>query len=209
MVFVILGLLLALLVQAPAVWLLQGLSTITGARWVALDAQGTVWRGSARWALTPGPARAGTEAGPGLALPGRVHWQLRPAWPGVLAIRIADRIGKGLRSSPRDALLAASATPAARAKLAEATGISAAQVLKFANMADLYRISGVGSDYAQLLEAAGVDTVPALARRAPANLAATLAEVNAEKKLTRRVPPEADVAKWVAQAKELPRVLEY
>ena len=86
---------------------------------------------------------------------------------------------------------------------------SAAQVLKFANMADLYRISGVGSEYAQLLEAAGVDTVPALARRAPANLAATLAEVNAEKKLTRRVPPEADVTKWIAQAKELPRVLEY
>ena len=108
-----------------------------------------------------------------------------------------------------DALLAASATPAARAKLAEATGISAAQVLKFANMADLYRISGVGSDYAQLLEAAGVDTVPALARRSPANLAAALAELNAEKKLTRRVPPEADVTKWVAQAKELPRVLEY
>ena len=82
-------------------------------------------------------------------------------------------------------------------------------MLKFANMADLYRISGVGADYAQLLEAAGVDTVPALARRSPANLAATLAEVNAEKKLTRRVPPEADVTKWVAQAKELPRVLEY
>ena len=94
-------------------------------------------------------------------------------------------------------------------ELAEATGLSSAQVLKFANMADLYRIHGVGSDYAQLLEAAGVDTVPALARRAPANLAATLAQVNEEKKLTRRVPPEADVAKWVEQAKELPRVLEY
>lgn len=84
----VLGLLLALLSQAPAVWLLQGLSAITGARWVALDARGTVWNGSARWALTPGPARAGTEAGPGLALPGRVHWQLRPAWPGVLALEL-------------------------------------------------------------------------------------------------------------------------
>ena len=125
---------------------------------------------------------------------------------------IGEVIGKKLRDAgvkDTDALLAASTTPSARAKLAEATGLSTAQVLKFANMADLYRISGVGADYAQLLEAAGVDTVPALARRSPANLAATLAELNAEKKLTRRVPPEADVTKWVAQAKELPRVLEY
>lgn len=125
---------------------------------------------------------------------------------------IGEVTGKKFRDAgvkDTDALLAASTTPSARARLAEATGLSAAQVLKFANMADLYRIHGVGSDYAQLLEAAGVDTVPALARRAPANLAATLAQVNAEKKLTRRVPPEADVAKWIEQAKELPRVLEY
>lgn len=108
-----------------------------------------------------------------------------------------------------DTLLASATTVSARARLAEATGLPAANILKFANMADLYRITGVGSEYAQLLEAAGVDTVPALARRAPANLAAKLAEVNAEKKLTRRVPPEAEVAKWVEQAKGLPRMLEY
>lgn len=125
---------------------------------------------------------------------------------------IGEVIGKKFREAgvkDTDALLAASTTPAARARLAEATGLSSAVVLKFANMADLYRIHGIGADYAQLLEAAGVDTVPALARRAPANLAATLAQVNEEKKLTRRVPPEADVTKWVEQAKELPRVLEY
>jgi general secretion pathway protein N len=79
-----LGVLLALLSQAPAVWLVQGLSSLSGARWVGLDVRGTVWNGSARGALTPGPARAGTAAGPGQVLPGRVSWQLRPAWPGVL-----------------------------------------------------------------------------------------------------------------------------
>ena len=108
-----------------------------------------------------------------------------------------------------DSLLAAATTPAARAKLAEATGLSAQRILKFANMADLYRIRGVGSEYSELLEAAGVDTVPDLARRSAENLAAKLAEVNTEKKLTRRAPTLADVSKWVAQAKELPRVLEY
>lgn len=108
-----------------------------------------------------------------------------------------------------DSLLAAATTAAARAKLAEATGLSAQRILKFANMADLYRISGVGAEYAELLEAAGVDTVPELARRSAENLAAKLAEVNAEKNLTRRVPTMADVSKWVAQAKELPRVIEY
>ena len=79
-----LGLLLGLLSQAPAVWLVQWLSSASGERWVALDVRGTVWDGSARWALTPGPARAGTAAGAGHVLPGRVHWQIRPAWPGVL-----------------------------------------------------------------------------------------------------------------------------
>ena len=71
------------------------------------------------------------------------------------------------------------------------------------------RISGVGSEFAELLEAAGVDTVPELASRNPANLVAAMAKVNEEKKLTRRVPTEAEVTKWVAQAKELPRMLSY
>lgn len=76
-------------------------------------------------------------------------------------------------------------------------------------MADLYRIDGIGSEYSELLEAAGVDTVPELARRNPANLAQTLAEVNEAKKLVRRVPGETEVAKWIEQAKNLPRVLQY
>ncbi len=108
-----------------------------------------------------------------------------------------------------DALLEHAKTPKQRKDLAEKAGLSEADILTFANMADLYRISGIGSEYAQLLEAAGVDTVPALARRNPANLAQAILEKNEEKKLTRRPPSETEVTKWVEQAKSLPRALEY
>lgn len=108
-----------------------------------------------------------------------------------------------------DTLLAQAKTPAQRKALAEAAGLPAEKILKFANMVDLFRVSGIGAEFAELLEAAGVDTVPELARRAPASLAAKLAEVNEAKNLTRRVPTEADVAKWVEQAKGLPRAIEY
>ena len=83
---------------------------------------------------------------------------------------------------------------------AEKTGVSEGQLLKWANMADLMRISGVGSEYSELLEAAGVDTVKELRNRNAANLAAKMAEVNATKKLTRTVPSEKVVTKWVEQA---------
>ncbi|MDP3134064.1 MAG: DUF4332 domain-containing protein, partial [Burkholderiaceae bacterium] len=71
------------------------------------------------------------------------------------------------------------------------------------------RISGVGAEYAELLEVAGVNTVPELSRRNAANLTAAMVEVNEQKKLTRRTPSETEVTKWVEQAKTLPRVLEY
>lgn len=108
-----------------------------------------------------------------------------------------------------DGLLAAAKTPAQRKALAERSGLAEKQVLRFANMVDLYRVSGIGSEFADLLEAAGVDTVPELAQRNAANLAKAMADVNSAKKLTRRVPTEAEVAKWVAEAKTLPRMLEY
>jgi predicted flap endonuclease-1-like 5' DNA nuclease len=76
-------------------------------------------------------------------------------------------------------------------------------LLKWANMADLMRISGVGEEFSELLEAAGVDTVKELRNRNAENLAAKMAEVNAEKKLTRALPSAKTVAKWVDQAKEL------
>ncbi|MBX3636360.1 MAG: DUF4332 domain-containing protein [Rubrivivax sp.] len=111
--------------------------------------------------------------------------------------------------SDTDTLLAKAATPMARKALAAASGLTEAQVLKFANMADLYRVKGIGSEYAELLEAAGVDTVPELSRRNAANLAAAMAQVNEQKKLVRRLPTESEVAGWVEHAKTLPRALEY
>ena len=108
-----------------------------------------------------------------------------------------------------DSLLAACATAKQRAELAAKADVSPKRLLKWANMADLYRINGVGSEFAELLEAAGVDTVPELAQRNAANLAAAMAQTNEQKKLARRVPSEAEVAKWIAQAKQLPRVLQH
>ena len=108
-----------------------------------------------------------------------------------------------------DALLAACGSPAGRKATATKTGFSEAQLLKWANMADLMRISGVGEEYSELLEAAGVDTVKELRTRNPENLAAKIAEVNAQKKLTRAVPSAASVAKWVEQAKSLPPAISY
>ncbi|SHL60944.1 DUF4332 domain-containing protein [Roseibium suaedae] len=99
--------------------------------------------------------------------------------------------------------------PKGRKALAEATGIDDSRILKWANMADLMRIKGVGEEYSELLEAAGVDTVKELKHRNAENLTAKMAEVNETKKLVRQVPSESQVAKWVEQAKELPPVLTY
>jgi predicted flap endonuclease-1-like 5' DNA nuclease len=96
-----------------------------------------------------------------------------------------------------------------RKALAEETGIDSSHILEWANHADLFRIKGVGEEYSDLLEAAGVDTVPELARRNAENLYKKLLEVNEEKKLVRRPPTQKAVSDWVAQAKELPRVLHY
>lgn len=108
-----------------------------------------------------------------------------------------------------EALLAQCGTPKDRAALSAATGISAALVLKFANRADLMRVKGVGEEYADLLEAAGVDTVPELAQRKAANLHAALEAVNAQKKLVRQTPSAKAVGQWIAAAKDMPRRLHY
>lgn len=97
-------------------------------------------------------------------------------------------------------LLEKCGAPTGRADVSKRTQISTALLLKWANMADLMRISGVGGEYAELLEAAGVDTVKELRTRRPDNLTAKMAEVNAEKMLVRALPTEANVADWVAQA---------
>ena len=76
-------------------------------------------------------------------------------------------------------------------------------------MADLFRIKGVGEEYSDLLEAAGVDTVPELAQRRADNLTAKMAEVNEQKQLVRRLPTEDQVTSWIEAAKSLPRVVTY
>lgn len=108
-----------------------------------------------------------------------------------------------------EALLEAGATRKGRADLAKATGIDEAKILKFVNMADLFRLKGVGEEYAELLEAAGVDTVNELKNRVPANLHKKISEVNSEKSLVRQLPSESQVEDWVNQAKELPAVVTY
>lgn len=106
-------------------------------------------------------------------------------------------------------LLEKAKTKKQRKELADSTGVSESLVLKFANMADLFRIKGIGQEYSELLEAAGVDTVAELAQRNADNLAQKVNEVNESKKLTRKTPSTAEIADWISQAKELPRVLEY
>jgi len=108
-----------------------------------------------------------------------------------------------------EALLEKGATPQGRQEIAEATGVSAKLILRWVNHVDLFRISGVGEEYADLLEAAGVDTVPELAQRNGENLYQKLLAVNEEKKLVRRPPTQAQVRGWIEQAQQLPRVITY
>ena len=108
-----------------------------------------------------------------------------------------------------DSFMARAATPKGREELAKATGYDAKTILTWANEMDLARVRGVGAQYAALLKAAGVDTVPELAQRNPANLTAKLAEVNSTEAITDKAPAEDQVALWVAQVKELPRLITY
>lgn len=101
------------------------------------------------------------------------------------------------------------ATPEGRKAIEKASGISGKLILEWANHIDLFRIKGVGPEYADLLEEAGVDTVPELATRNAENLVEAMNKVNQKKKLVRVAPGRAKVEDWIKQAKKLPRVLEY
>ncbi len=100
-------------------------------------------------------------------------------------------------------------TPRGRQTVAAQTGISDKLILRWVNHVDLFRIKGVGSEYAELLECAGVDTVPELAQRKAENLLEKMVEVNEAKKLVRRLPTQAQVKTWIEQAQTLPRVITY
>lgn len=112
--------------------------------------------------------------------------------------------------STTDDLLERGAKPSGRTSLEEATGISAKLILEWVNHADLMRINGVGSEYSDLLEAAGVDSPAELANRNAANLATTFQEVVAARPgIVRRVPTESEVTGWIAQSKALPKVVDH
>lgn len=106
-------------------------------------------------------------------------------------------------------LLDAGATKKGRAEIAEKSGISEALILTWTNHADLFRIKGIASQFAELLEAAGVDTVKEFKHRVPENLHAKLEEVNEKKKLTRRVPSVSELSDMIEQAKKLEPKMTY
>lgn len=108
-----------------------------------------------------------------------------------------------------DDLLQKAKNPAGRKTLEETTGISGKSILKWANHADLMRINGVGPQFSELLEAAGVDTVKELKHRVADNLQQKLEEINNKKNLVNRVPSVSEVQKMIDQAKELPAIMEY
>ena len=106
-------------------------------------------------------------------------------------------------------LLEVGATPKGRKDIAAKSGLSESLISKWVNHVDLYRVKGIGSEYAELLEISGVDTVVELAQRNPENLYQKMTSVNQDKKLVRKLPTQAQVKKWVEQAKQLPRVINY
>jgi predicted flap endonuclease-1-like 5' DNA nuclease len=120
----------------------------------------------------------------------------------------ADKLKKaGIRTTA--ALLARAKDPKGRKEVAAAADIDDGLILKWANMADLMRIKGVGEEYSELLEAAGVDTVKELRTRNAANLTKAMVEANAKRKMVRLLPSLSAVTKWVEQAKTLPPMMTY
>ena len=119
---------------------------------------------------------------------------------------IGPKTGTSLRKAgirTVEKLLESGSSKTGRRALAAQTGINEKQLLRCVNMADLFRINGVASQYAELLEAAGVDTVKELRNRNPDNLATKMAEVNEQKNLVRVIPSATMVGRWVAQARSL------
>ncbi|MFH1185921.1 MAG: DUF4332 domain-containing protein [Chloroflexota bacterium] len=113
----------------------------------------------------------------------------------------------GIRST--GALLKRGATPKDRKALVKASGIGGKLILEWVNLADLYRVKGVGSEYSDLLEEAGVDTIVELAKRDSKKLYEKMLAVNKKKNLVNQMPGRKQVGKWVAQARRLPRIVKY
>ncbi len=113
----------------------------------------------------------------------------------------------GIRTAER--LLEAAKSPKDRQQLAARISIDEKRILRWANLVDRMRIKGVGEDYAELLRAAGVDTVKELTYRNPARLAKAMKEANVKRKLVRVLPSDRAVVRWVETAKKLPLKISY
>jgi predicted flap endonuclease-1-like 5' DNA nuclease len=113
----------------------------------------------------------------------------------------------GIRTTKE--LLEGGCGPEERKQLAAITGIADSLILEWVNLADLYRVKGVGKQYSDLLEEAGVDTIVELATRVPDNLLAKMVEVNKAKNLVNKMPGVGQVKNWIVQAKKLRRVVTY
>ena len=125
------------------------------------------------------------------------------AVPGITEIIEAKLNAAGINNV--NDLLAEGGSPQGRKEIAERSGLSMAQILKFVNCADLFRLNGLGPQMAELLDAAGVDTLAELAQRNAATLHVKLQEVNRKGKL----PTEKQVADWIEEAKTLPKMITY
>lgn len=121
---------------------------------------------------------------------------------------IADRL-KRLRIRTTSRLLEATRNAKGREQLAEIVGLDRKRILGWANKADMMRIKGIGEDYAELLAAAGVDTVRELRHRNPKKLAQAMAQANTQRKLVRFLPGDKAIERWIAQAKALPLKITY
>ncbi len=119
----------------------------------------------------------------------------------------SEEMLKAVGITTTEDLLDRAATPHARKMLAEKTGIDESSILRWVDYADIYRIQGVNRQYIELLEAAGVDSVPRLAQSDAAVLCAAMLKLNGEMYLTFRPPNEAQVRGWIEQAKKLPRLV--
>ena len=177
------------------------------------DAQAETTETAAEASVVQSDAAAGTAPATDA---GSTHEE--PAAPKERSHKVEDieGIGKvqGAKLNAADVitveqLLERGATRSGRTELATATGISDAHILDWVNRADLMRIKGIGPEFSDLLEIAGVDSPLELAHRNAANLAAAIAAANEKKKIVRHVPSEAVLAGWIAEAKDLKKVVEH
>jgi predicted flap endonuclease-1-like 5' DNA nuclease len=126
---------------------------------------------------------------------------------GIGPVNAAKLNKAGVRGT--NGLLKIGGTKKGRQELSKATGFSTKSILEWVNRADLFRVNGIGTQYSDLLEAAGVDTVVELAKRKPEALLESMMKVNAKKNLVNQMPALSLVKSWIQNAKSLKRAVEY